>query len=124
MPMKPSTTSPGWKCRGRELLGAVLFLEGGEVGVVLGQSHAAAALGLLFFAAHVDVPLQLVEADVLADASSSLLPNSTLPMAAKYCALSGVLIRSSGGTPSGSGVPRSSQILGMLAFQQSRMPLM
>ena len=56
--------------------------------------------------------------------SSSVLPNSTLPMAAKYCALSGVLIRSSGGTPSGSGVPRSSQILGMLAFQQSRMPLM
>ncbi len=56
--------------------------------------------------------------------SSSLLPNSTAPIAAKYCALSGVLMRSSGGTPSGSGVLRSSQIFGILAFQQSRMPLM
>ena len=111
--------------RGGELLGAVLVLEGRELGVVLGKSAAAAALGLLFFAADVDVPFELFVADVHADVVVFRLAEfHASRCAAKYCALSGVLIRSSGGTPSGSGVLRSSQILGMLAFQQSRMPLM
>ena len=50
-----------------ELLGAVLFLEGSQVGFVLGKSHTAAALGLFFFAAHVDIPLELGIARVHAD---------------------------------------------------------
>ena len=50
-----------------ELLGAVLFLERREFRVVLGESDAAAALGLLFLAADVDVPFELVVADVLPD---------------------------------------------------------
>ena len=107
---------------GHEFLGAVLVLERARSSCVLRQSAGAAALGFFFFAAHGDVPLELVEAGVLADAASSVLPNSTEPMAAKYCALSGVRIRSSGGTPSGSGVPRSSQIFGMLASSNPACP--
>ena len=54
--------------RGRhELLGAVLLLEGGQVGIVLGQPAAAAALRFLFLAADVDVPFELLEADVMPD---------------------------------------------------------
>ena len=55
------------KLLGNELLGAVLFLEGNQVGLILRKPHAAAALCLLFLAAHVDVPLEFGEADVLAD---------------------------------------------------------
>ena len=50
-----------------EFLGAVFLLEARQVVGILGQAARAAALGLLLFAAHVDVPFELVPADVLAD---------------------------------------------------------
>src|SRR5215471_7395334 len=47
-----------------ELPGSVLFLERREIGLVLGQTDAAAALLLLFFTADIDVPIELFVADV------------------------------------------------------------
>ncbi len=50
-----------------EFLGAVFLFEARQIVGVLGQAAGAAALLFFFFAADVDVPFQLVEADVLAD---------------------------------------------------------
>src|ERR1035441_3301785 len=49
------------------LSSSLLRSEAGEVPIVLGKSHAAAPLGLFFFAAHIDIPRELGEADVPAD---------------------------------------------------------
>src|SRR5690242_4067473 len=57
----------GLEGSGHELLVAVLLFERGELGIVLGQTDAAAALLLFFLAADVDVPIELLVADVLAD---------------------------------------------------------
>ena len=67
MPMKPSINFTGLELVRGKLLGAVLVLEGGQIRVVLGESDTAAALLLLFLAAHGDVPFQLGEAAVHAD---------------------------------------------------------
>jgi hypothetical protein len=56
--------------------------------------------------------------------ASSLLPNSIAPSAAKYCALSGVLMHDSAVSPSGISTPRSFHIFGMLVCQASRIPAM
>ena len=125
MPTKPSTTSPGWNVVGVNFLVRYFSLNARQVGVVLGQA-ARRRRASAFSSSRPTVTYHSSFSRPMywPTPSSSVLPNSTEPMAAKYCALSGVLIRSSGGTPSGSGVLRSSQIFGMLAFQQSRMPLM
>ena len=67
MPTKPSTTSPGWKVAATNFLVRYFSLKRARSAGVLGQAAGAAAFGLLLFAAHVDVPCELVPADVLAD---------------------------------------------------------
>ena len=91
MPMKPSTTWPGWNVCGNELLGLVALLELGEL--LLGLAEAAAALFLLFFeAADVHVPFEVFRAAVDADGFVLVLAESNEPSAAKYCAFSGTRI--------------------------------
>ena len=107
MPMKPSTTSPGWNVAGSELLGAVLLLERRELGLVLGKSDAAAALGLLFLAADVDVPLELGIARVHADVV-------VLGLAELHAADRGEVLRVVGSLD---------QVLGRNAFGQRRAAL-
>src|ERR1017187_6783065 len=52
---------------GREFLGAVFLFERRQLRFILRQAAGAALLGLLLLAAHGDVPLQLLVADILPD---------------------------------------------------------
>ena len=124
MPTKPSTTSPGWNVAGTNFLVRYLLLNAARSASSLARPPVPPRLAFSSSRPTLTYHSSFSQPRYWPTSSSSVLPNSTEPMAAKYCALSGVLMRSSGGTPSGSGVLRSSQILGMLLFQQSRMPLM
>src|SRR6266480_2918883 len=118
IPTKPSTSSPGWNVVALNFLVRYLSLKVARSASSLASPQPPPRLDFSSSRPMVTYHSSLSQPIYWPIPSSSVLPYSTEPMAAKYCALSGVRIRSSGGTPSGSGVLRSSQILGMLAFQQ------
>ena len=103
--------------RRRELLAAVASLERRRARPRCCTRPRPPALGFLFLTADVDVVLQLARSPGTAR-RRRLRPCRTppRPSAAKYCAFSGTLIRSSGWQPSGSSTLRSSQIRGMLCL--------